>query len=155
MKKNKALYLILIILVVSLVTIFVTSFLQEDSNEGLVIDNRQELSSNVTDLSIENDPANLHPMGENSVSRDGSTQTNVPPIQEKTDGHISQEKDHSKKPQDGGRLEEQGGLVPQESIDACSEKAAGDSCSFSTPRDDMNGVCQSENNSLVCVPDSL
>ena len=44
-------------------------------------------------------------------------------------------------------------MMSQESIDACSGKSAGDSCSFETQRGEMGGKCQSNEDILVCVPD--
>lgn len=45
------------------------------------------------------------------------------------------------------------GKPPQEAIDACVDKAEGDSVSFETRRGDtMEGVCELINETLVAVP---
>jgi len=49
-----------------------------------------------------------------------------------------------------------GGKPPTEAIEACTDKAAEESCSFTSPRGDITGTCRTPprgEEALACVPE--
>ena len=135
MNKNKInlLSIALLVVFVSSVFLFTGCTQSEDSDD-------QDLNSQQLTVPINEEVNNQEPSqrpGNNEIAGERMT----PPLNE--------EGENQRQPR-----EEKSGVSPK-AIDACVDLNEGDTCSFSTPREDMNGICSTVENIFACGPEFI